>query len=230
MKRLSNMFDINTFIHMLESILWSSHIRVQDPGLRPHKSRLWSCVTWFMMIWMSLSDGWLQSSHELSYVILLIIGWLWPYLGFSVVLFDGWLHPYLDLFAWSFSGWLCPCHRSCIIWQRSQFMYMYLYFLAGFMMVGWFPALIYKAFHPSFNLSLHALGGICYTTFCHCPCTPHSLILEDLYSEPRMLFLYGETPIMSLSMSRSFPFFICCGHNYHRIKTCSNSKFWMSPL
>ena len=32
------------------------------------------------------------------------------------------------------------------------------------------------------------------------------LILEDLYSEPCMLCLHEETPIMSLFMSRSIPF------------------------
>lgn len=45
-----------------------------------------------------------------------------------------------------------------------------------------------------------------YTTFCHYPCTPCSLILEDLYSEPYMIFLHEGTPIVSLFMSRSFPF------------------------
>jgi len=125
-----------------------------------------------MMICMSLLDGWLRPDHELSYVILLINGLLWPYLGFVMILFDRWLHP---------------CHDSCIIWQRSWFMYMYLYLLVGFPMVNWFPALIYKAFHPSIQIGLHALGGIFCTTFCHYPCTPHSLILEDLYSEPRTL-------------------------------------------
>jgi len=158
------------------------------------------------MICMSLSNGWLWPDHELSYVILLIIGWLRPYLGFVMILFDGWLCPYLDPFTWSFSRWLHPCHDSCIIWQRSQFMYMYLYLLAGFPMADQFPALIYKAFHPSLWFGLHALGGIYYTSFCHYPCTPCSLILEDLYSEPCMLFLHGETPIMSLSINISFPF------------------------
>ena len=141
-----------------------------------------------MMICMSLSYGWLWPDHELSYVILIIIGWLRPYLGFIMILFDGWLIPYLHPFTWSFSGCLCPCHDSCIIWQRSQFMYMYLYFLVGFPMANWFITLIYKAFHPSFSLGLHALGGIYYTSFCHYPCTPRSLILYNLYSEPHMLF------------------------------------------
>ena len=159
-----------------------------------------------MLIYMSLSNGWLRPYHELSFVILHIIWWLWPYLGFIMILFNEWLNPCLDPFTWSFSGWLHPCHDSCIIWQRSQFMYMYLYFLASFSMADWFPTLIYKEFHPSLRLGLHTLGGICYTTFCHCPCTPHSLILEDLYSEPRMLCLHEETPIMCLFMSRSIPF------------------------
>ena len=159
-----------------------------------------------MMICMSLWDGWLRPDYELSYVILLIIRWLWSYLGFVMILFDGWLRPYLDPFTCSFSGWLHPCHESCIIWQRSQFIYMYLYFLAGFPTTDPFPALIYKAFHPLLRLGLHALVGICYTTFFHYPCTPRSLILEDLYSEPHILFLREETPIMSLFMSRLFPF------------------------
>jgi len=57
-------------------------------------------------------------------------------------------------------------------------------------------------------VSLEEIMGMLhyYTTFCHCPCTPCSLILEDLYREPHTLFLHGETPIMSLFMSRSFPF------------------------
>ena len=70
----------------------------------------------------------------------------------------------------------------------------------------WFPALIYNSFQPSLYLGLHTLGGICYIKFCHCPCTPHSLILEDLYSEPHMLCVHEETPIVSLFMSRSIPF------------------------
>jgi len=55
---------------------------------------------------------------------------------------------------------------------------------------------------------LHALGGICYTKFCHCPCTPRSLILEDLYSEPYMLSHHEENPIVSLFMRRTIPFCI----------------------
>ena len=46
----------------------------------------------------------------------------------------------------------------------------------------------------------------CYTTFCLCPYAPHSLILEDLYSEPYMLSLHEETPIVSLFMSKTNPF------------------------
>lgn len=42
----------------------------------------------------------------------------------------------------------------------------------------------------------------CYTTFCHYPCTLHSLIPEDLYSETRMLFLHKENPIVSLFMKK----------------------------
>jgi len=46
-----------------------------------------------------------------------------------------------------------------------------------------------------------------YTTFFHYPCTPHSLILEDLYSKPHMLFIHEETPIVPLFMTRSIPFY-----------------------
>jgi len=42
----------------------------------------------------------------------------------------------------------------------------------------------------------------CYITFCHYPYTSHSLVLEDLYSEPHMLFLHEETPIVSFFMSK----------------------------
>ena len=42
---------------------------------------------------------------------------------------------------------------------------------------------------------LHTLGGICYTVICHCPCTPHSLILEDPYSDLCVLSKHGiHTP------------------------------------
>ena len=131
-KWLSSMFDVSTSIHMLESVLLSGRVGPQDPGLGSQKVQVVKWCDMVMMICMCLSDDWLQPDHELSYVILLIIGWLRPYNGFIMILFDGWLCTYLDPFTWTFSGWLCPCHDSCLIWQRSQFMYMYLYFLAGF--------------------------------------------------------------------------------------------------
>ena len=44
----------------------------------------------------------------------------------------------------------------------------------------WFLTLIHNAFHPSLQFRLHALGDICYTKFYDFPCTPRSLILEDV--------------------------------------------------
>ena len=47
----------------------------------------------------------------------------------------------------------------------------------------------------------------CYTAFCHYPCTPHSLIVEDLYSEPYMLSHHEDPAFMSLSScAEHFPF------------------------
>jgi len=45
-----------------------------------------------------------------------------------------------------------------------------------------------------------------YIVFCYCPCTPHSVILDDFYNEPYMLSLHEENPIFSLFMSRTIPF------------------------
>jgi len=47
-----------------------------------------------------------------------------------------------------------------------------------------------------------------YIAFYRCPCTPHSLILEDLYSEPCMLSHHEENPIVSLFMSKTIPLYI----------------------
>lgn len=56
-KWLSSMFDINTSIRMLESILWSDHVGAQDPGLRLQKFQVAKWCDMVMMICMSLSDG-----------------------------------------------------------------------------------------------------------------------------------------------------------------------------
>ena len=45
-KWLSSMFDINTYILMLESVLWSGCVGAQDLGLRSQNSRFRSGVTW----------------------------------------------------------------------------------------------------------------------------------------------------------------------------------------
>ena len=59
----------------------------------------------------------------------------------------------------------------------------------------WFLTRTCKSFHPSLMFGFHTLGGIYYTTICHCPCTPHSLILEDPYSDPCVLSKHGiHTP------------------------------------
>jgi len=158
------------------------------------------------MICMSLSDGWLWPEHELSYVIPLIIGWLRPYLGFIMILFDGWLRPCLDPFTLSFYGWLHPCHDSCIIWQRSQFMYMYLYLLAGFPTADRFPALIYKAFHPSLWLDLHALGGIYYIAFYHYPILPIPWSWRTSTVNPACFAFMERLPLCPSSWADHFPF------------------------
>ena len=36
----------------------------------------------------------------------------------------------------------------------------------------WFERILVKHFNPP-SLRPHALGGICYIAFCHCPCNPH---------------------------------------------------------
>jgi len=145
---LYSMFDINTSIFMQGFVPWSGCVGAQDPGLRlksPGCEVMWHCYDdmHVSIIWMDVTRPWVIICDPL------IIGWLPPYLGFIMILFDGWLRPYLNSFTWSFSRWLHSCHDLCIIWQRSQFMYMYLYLLAGFPIADQFPALIYKAFHPS---------------------------------------------------------------------------------
>ena len=82
-----------------------------------------------------------------------------------------------------------------------------MYLLVGFLAADYgSPNWFIKHFIPHSSFDLHPLGGICYTEFCHYPCTPRSLIPDDLYSEPYMPTLHEETPIVSLFMSRSIPF------------------------
>ena len=56
-KRLSSMFDVNTSIHILGSILWSGHVWAQDLGLRLQKVQVAKWCDMVMMICMSLLDG-----------------------------------------------------------------------------------------------------------------------------------------------------------------------------
>ena len=41
-----------------------------------------------------------------------------------------------------------------------------------------------KAFHHSLSLGPHALGGLCYTAICHCPCNSPSRKIGGLISWP----------------------------------------------
>jgi len=117
-KWLSNMFDFNTYIHMLGFVLWSGHVGAQDPGLRLPKSRLWGNVSW-SCIDMSPSDGWLWPYHE---SIICDPSHYWMVVTIRWVRYD----PSFWMFA-SIPWLMYPLLEILV-------MYMYLFLLASFPM------------------------------------------------------------------------------------------------
>ena len=82
------------------------------------------------------------------------------------LLLDGCIHTSKLIFYTLYYGWLRPYHM--FMYQRYQF-YLYLQDFRWWCLV-WTHS--HKAFHSSLSLGPHALGGIYYTAFCHCPCNP----------------------------------------------------------
>ena len=157
-----------------------------------------------MLIYMSLSDGWLRPYHELLYVILFIIAWLQPYHGFAMILYVGWLRSCLG------------SNYMIILWMDASIP-RFMYYLDSFSDVyvsmlackfsddgSWFPASTCKEFYPTLvrpscfrGHLLHRILSLSQYSL--------SMILEDLYSVPNMLSHHEETPSMSLFMSRIIP-------------------------
>ena len=113
--------------------------------------------------------------------------------------------PWIHLHDHSLDGCIHTIIHVSFLWVSSD---VYVYVLACRFFNGRlrFPALIYKAFHPSLQLGLHALGGICYTTFCHYPCTPCSLILETSTMNPACFSFMKKLPLCPSSWENQFPF------------------------
>ena len=133
-KRLSSVFNFDTYIHMLEFVLWLGRVGALDPGLRLQKSWLRGDVTWSCLYTCLFQMDGCDHTMSLLYVILLIIGWLQPYLGLDMILLTGWLSPYLGsiymILFWS----PVSIPRFMYLLLEISVMYMYLYFLAGFLM------------------------------------------------------------------------------------------------
>lgn len=116
-------------------------------------------------------------------------------------LLDGCTHS-LDPFTSSFFGWLCPYHDSCTI-QSFSVMYMYICLLTSSPTTdSSSPHALGKHFTPLIRPScfrgLHNMLSLSLNS--------PSTILEDLYSVPDMLSYHEETPIVSLFMRRTIPF------------------------
>ena len=163
-------------------VMWHDHSYM-------HVSFRWMVATipWVYYMWsFSLLDG---CNHTL--------GLIWSFL------LDGCAHN-LDPFTWSSFGWMHPYHDSSIRYFSDVCVSMLACRFSGGSLQ--FHASTRKAFQPLLLFDLHALGVICFTTFCHCPCTPHSLILEDLYSEPHMknMSVHPSSPLEHFPLS-SFP-------------------------
>ena len=70
----------------------------------------------------------------------------------------------------------------------------------------WFHTSTLKNFTPHSSLAFTLWGAS--VTQRHCPCTPRSSILEDIYSELYMLFHHEEHAFTSLFIYRTFPSYI----------------------
>ena len=158
-KRCSFMFYFSSHIRMLKLVHCSGRDGAQDPGFCLINIQAMGSL-WIIMIY--------YMNH--------LIGWLRPYLSLLVgpYLLDGCVHTLDPCFCTLYYRWLHPYHISCIrdiscIWVRK--------FSDG-SVFSWVHS--HKAFHASLSLGPHALGGICYTTFCHHPCNPSSYILEGI--------------------------------------------------
>ena len=104
-----------------------------------------------------------------------LIGWLRPYPSLLIdpSLMDGCVHTLDPSYCTLYYGCLCPYHTSCI----RDISCIFIFRSSDGSVFSW--ACSHKAFHPSLSLGSHALGGICYTAFCHRPCNPSSRTLED---------------------------------------------------
>ena len=154
---------------------------------------------------MSLSYGSLRPYHELLYVILLIIGWLWPYLRIVMILSARWLHPCLGSI-YMIILWMVVSIPG-FMYYSDFFSDVYVSMLACRFSNDklWFPAYTCKEFHPTLVQPSCLRGHLL-----------HSILSLSLYSpflDPGgplqwtlHAFHHEETPIMSLFMSKTFPF------------------------
>ena len=153
------MFYFNTSIHMMEFVLWLGGVGVKYPRLRLEKSRLWGVI----------SHSWLYTWFFRRIAAPMpSIYFIWSLHS------DGFTHAE-DPFTWSSSWWIvAPIPWIHVFSTDISVMYMYLCLIFRSLdSTVWFLARICKAFHPSLMFGLHALGGICYTSFCLCPWNPH---------------------------------------------------------
>ena len=100
------------------------------------------------------------------------------------------------------------CVHTTIHVLEISVMYMYLCLLVGFLAVASSSMHLLVKHFILLLFGLHALRGICYTTFSHYPYTPCSLILEDLYDDPYMFPCHEEHVPVFLFICRAFPSFI----------------------
>ena len=120
-KRLSIMLDFNTYVRMLEFVLWS--VGFQDPELRLHMFGLHGLVRDY--IHDSLMDGcdhtWVFTNgcdHTFIIIMVLSAGWLRPYHRPRFMSF-GWLRPCLDYIYFTIrdiSG-TCACGFFKVVFQ-----------------------------------------------------------------------------------------------------------------
>lgn len=148
-KRLSNMFNFNTSIHMLEFLLWLGHVGAQEPGLKLQKSRLQGDVTWWCWYtFLSHMDGWNHTMSCYMWSFSLLDACDHTLVSIWSSLLDGCAHA-LDPFTWSLSGCMHLYHDSCIIFQSFSNVYVSM-LVCRFSDNGLqFPASTCNAFHPS---------------------------------------------------------------------------------
>ena len=149
-------------------------------------SHAWTCTL--------VRSRWSARPWIVSVVIQAAILWIMIYMTHWL---DGCDHTWVYLSI--LTGWLRPCLGSrllyTILWMAAPILHVYIMYLRHHL---YFAPQVFrwqcfqstcsrKSFHPSLSLKPHALGGICYTAFFHCPCNPLSRILEDYSHDLRIV-------------------------------------------